>query len=173
MSFCLTSSSTANNYEEIGFIGEGTYGTVFKARDLVNEGQSVAIKKVNVALYEDGVPPTLIREISLLKQLEMYEHPNVVRYVIWTQFFFSLSLPLCFSCYLCFDNSPNLMSHLFSILFSFSSKFYHNFFILPILVPLFFLYPFKRMDQQVSRYTFLSFTFLFLISLTISSLIFH
>ncbi|XP_053206954.1 cyclin-dependent kinase 4-like [Panonychus citri] len=79
MSFCLTSSSTANNYEEIGFIGEGTYGTVFKARDLVNEGQSVAIKKVNVALYEDGVPPTLIREISLLKQLEMYEHPNVVR----------------------------------------------------------------------------------------------
>lgn len=79
MSFGLTSSSTANNYEEIGVIGSGAYGTVYKARDLVNEGQSVAIKKVNVALYDDGVPATLIREIALLRQLEMYEHPNVVR----------------------------------------------------------------------------------------------
>lgn len=76
MSFDL---SPANNYEEIGLIGSGACGTVYKARDLVNEGQSVAIKKVKVALNDDGVPATLIREISLLRQLEMYEHPNVVR----------------------------------------------------------------------------------------------
>ena len=60
-------------------IGSGAYGTVFKARDLNNEGQLVALKKVRVPLNEDGVPISLLREISVLKQLQSFEHPNVVR----------------------------------------------------------------------------------------------
>lgn len=69
-----------SKYEEIGLIGQGVSGSVYKARDLHNEGNNVAIKKVKVAFREeDGVPSGLIREIALLKQLEMHEHPNVVR----------------------------------------------------------------------------------------------
>jgi hypothetical protein len=53
---------------------------VYKARDLNNDGQLVALKKVRVPLTEDGVPISLLREISVLKQLQSFEHPNVVRY---------------------------------------------------------------------------------------------
>ena len=57
----------------------GAYGTVYKARDTANEGQMVALKKVRVPLTEEGVPMSTLREISLLKQMEKYEHPNIVR----------------------------------------------------------------------------------------------
>ena len=67
------------NYEEVALIGSGAYGTVYKARDLSNEGEVVALKKVRIPLTEDGVPVSLIREIALLKQLENFAHPNVVR----------------------------------------------------------------------------------------------
>ena len=40
----------------------------------------VALKKVRVPLSEEGVPMSTLREISLLKQMEKYEHPNIVRY---------------------------------------------------------------------------------------------
>lgn len=33
------------------------------------------------SLTEDGVPMAILREISLLKQLEKFDHPNIVRYV--------------------------------------------------------------------------------------------
>jgi hypothetical protein len=65
---------------------------VYKARDLNNDGQLVALKKVRVPLTEDGVPISLLREISVLKQLQSFEHPNVVRYqIILTQLNFFLS----------------------------------------------------------------------------------
>lgn len=57
----------------------GAYGTVYKARDLSNEGNIVALKKVRVALTEDGVPMSTLREIALLKQLDAFQHPNVVK----------------------------------------------------------------------------------------------
>ncbi|GIY63897.1 hypothetical protein CEXT_606171 [Caerostris extrusa] len=57
----------------------GAYGTVYKARDLANEGQFVALKKIRVPLTEEGVPLGTLREIALLKHLESFEHPNVVR----------------------------------------------------------------------------------------------
>ena len=53
---------------------------MYKARDTANEGQMVALKKVRVPLSEEGVPMSTLREISLLKQMEKYEHPNIVRY---------------------------------------------------------------------------------------------
>ena len=56
----------------------GAYGTVYRARDRIT-GDIVALKKMRFALTEDGVPMSILREISLLKQLERFEHPNIVR----------------------------------------------------------------------------------------------
>ncbi|XP_031631244.1 cyclin-dependent kinase 6-like [Contarinia nasturtii] len=67
------------NYEELSIIGTGAYGTVYKARDLKNPGKIVALKKVRVALTEDGVPMSTLREIALLKQLDAFKHPNIVK----------------------------------------------------------------------------------------------
>lgn len=39
----------------------------------------VALKKVRVRLTDDGIPMSTLREISVLKQLDSYEHPNIVR----------------------------------------------------------------------------------------------
>ncbi|XP_067132750.1 cyclin-dependent kinase 4-like [Centruroides vittatus] len=69
----------AKNYEELSVIGTGAYGTVYKAKDVAHDGRLVAVKKVRVPLTEDGVPISTLREISLLKQLECFEHPNIVR----------------------------------------------------------------------------------------------
>jgi len=56
-------------------IGEGTYGTVYKAH-VKNSKEFVALKKIKLEAEDEGVPSTAIREISLLKELS---HPNVVR----------------------------------------------------------------------------------------------
>ena len=56
----------------------GAYGTVYKARDTLSD-KIVAIKKVKLAQTEDGVPMSVLREISLLKQLGKSNHPNIVR----------------------------------------------------------------------------------------------
>ncbi|KAI5729329.1 hypothetical protein M8J76_001435 [Diaphorina citri] len=67
-------------YDELCQIGCGAYGTVFKARDLQNKGNYVAMKKLRVKLNEDGIPMSTLREISILKQLDTFEHPNIVRF---------------------------------------------------------------------------------------------
>lgn len=54
----------------------GTYGVVYKARD-VTTGLVVALKKIRLEAEDEGVPSTAIREISLLKELR---DDNVVRY---------------------------------------------------------------------------------------------
>jgi len=56
-------------------IGEGTYGTVYKAI-CHSTGDKVAIKKIKIMYDEEGVPATALREISLLKEVS---HINVVR----------------------------------------------------------------------------------------------
>lgn len=63
------------NYEQIGEqIGEGTYGVVFKARHIdgnTSKNEIVAMKRVIIPNYEgEGIPGTLLREISLLKSLK-------------------------------------------------------------------------------------------------------
>ncbi|EXJ89184.1 CMGC/CDK/CDC2 protein kinase [Capronia epimyces CBS 606.96] len=64
------------NYQKIEKIGEGTYGVVYKARDLSNGGRIVALKKIRLEAEDEGVPSTAIREISLLKEMN---DPNIVR----------------------------------------------------------------------------------------------
>ncbi|KAG8926287.1 Cyclin-dependent kinase catalytic subunit [Tulasnella sp. 418] len=57
------------NYTRLEKIGEGTYGVVYKARD-VNTNKVVALKKIRLEAEDEGVPSTAIREISLLKELK-------------------------------------------------------------------------------------------------------
>lgn len=63
-----------DRYHKIEKIGEGTYGVVYKAKD-VQTNDIVALKKIRLDSEDEGVPSTAIREISLLKELQ---HPNIV-----------------------------------------------------------------------------------------------
>jgi len=55
-------------YEKIEKVGEGTYGSVYKARNkLTNE--IVGLKKIKLECEDEGVPSTAMREISILKEL--------------------------------------------------------------------------------------------------------
>ncbi|TKY87949.1 hypothetical protein EX895_003045 [Sporisorium graminicola] len=67
-----------DNYQRIEKVGEGTYGVVYKARDLTPgaNGRIVALKKIRLEAEDEGVPSTAIREISLLKELR---DDNIVR----------------------------------------------------------------------------------------------
>ena len=56
----------------------GAYATVYRAKDLKSD-KVVAMKKVKIALTEDGVPANVLREIGLLRHLGKYNHPNIVR----------------------------------------------------------------------------------------------
>lgn len=64
------------HYERIEQVGEGTYGQVYKAR-CKDTNQIVALKKIRVhhGGYW-GLPPTVLREIKILKRLS---HPNLVQ----------------------------------------------------------------------------------------------
>ena len=81
------------NYQKLEKIGEGevpynpnksgvlifapgTYGVVYKARDLAHGNRIVALKKIRLEGEDEGVPSTAIREISLLKEMN---DPNIVR----------------------------------------------------------------------------------------------
>ncbi|MQM14764.1 hypothetical protein Taro_047699, partial [Colocasia esculenta] len=67
-------------YELVGKIGEGTYGLVFlvKSKLAANRGKCIAIKKFKQSKDGDGVSPTAIREIMLLREIS---HENVVKLV--------------------------------------------------------------------------------------------
>lgn len=49
-----------DRYERIERIGEGTYGVVFKARDMVQK-EIVALKKIKLENEDEGVPSTAMR----------------------------------------------------------------------------------------------------------------
>ncbi|CAI7619246.1 hypothetical protein N7455_009767 [Penicillium solitum] len=69
-------SATMDNYQKIEKIGEGTYGVVYKARELNHPNRIVALKKIRLEAEDEGVPSTAIREISLLKEMQ---DPNIVQ----------------------------------------------------------------------------------------------
>ncbi|XP_077298134.1 cyclin-dependent kinase 5 [Arctopsyche grandis] len=62
-------------YEKLEKIGEGTYGTVFKAKSR-DSHEVVALKRVRLDDDDEGVPSSALREICLLKELK---HKNIVR----------------------------------------------------------------------------------------------
>ncbi|KAJ8981732.1 hypothetical protein NQ317_008993 [Molorchus minor] len=61
-------------FEVIAQIGEGTYGQVYKAKD-VQASELVALKKVRLENEKEGFPITAVREIKILRQLN---HKNIV-----------------------------------------------------------------------------------------------
>mmetsp|Transcript_15566 Transcript_15566/g.10936 ORF Transcript_15566/g.10936 Transcript_15566/m.10936 type:complete len:89 (+) Transcript_15566:1-267(+) len=66
-----------DKYEKLEVVGEGTYGVVYKARD-IDTNEIYALKKIRLESEDEGIPSTAIREIALLKELQ---HPNIVRLV--------------------------------------------------------------------------------------------
>ncbi|KAJ2310198.1 Cyclin-dependent kinase catalytic subunit, partial [Coemansia sp. RSA 2705] len=71
----MSDSNGSERYLKLDKVGEGTYGVVYKARDL-QDGKIVAMKKIRLEVDDEGVPSTAIREISLLKELQ---HENIVK----------------------------------------------------------------------------------------------
>lgn len=65
------------NSENSFVVLAGAYGIVYRARD--TSGRYVALKKIRISLTSDGIPMTTLREISLLKNLDSYNHPHIVK----------------------------------------------------------------------------------------------
>uniref|UniRef100_A0A182PWZ6 cyclin-dependent kinase n=1 Tax=Anopheles epiroticus TaxID=199890 RepID=A0A182PWZ6_9DIPT len=61
-------------YDKVEKIGEGTYGVVYKAKDIRNQN-NVALKRIRLDNETEGIPSTAMREISLLKDLK---HHSIV-----------------------------------------------------------------------------------------------
>jgi hypothetical protein len=62
-------------YAIVSQVGEGTFGKVYKARNMVTKVH-VALKRIRMESERDGFPVTAMREIKLLQSLR---HENVVR----------------------------------------------------------------------------------------------
>ncbi len=65
-------------FQIIIFSFTGAHGTVYRAR-VRGTDRSMALKVMRFLHTEDGVPMSILREVSLLKQLQRYRHQNVVR----------------------------------------------------------------------------------------------
>ena len=61
-------SRDTNRYEPVEMLGHGSYGKVYKARD-IEDDSFIAMKKMNIDLEIEGVPTTTLREVALLKEL--------------------------------------------------------------------------------------------------------
>lgn len=68
-------------YELLSEVGEGAYGKVYKAREVEGEQRLLAVKKLKVrgSTSSTGVPTVMIREVSLLMKMRLFNHPNIVQ----------------------------------------------------------------------------------------------
>lgn len=65
-----------DQYQRLEVIGEGVYGTVYKAY-MRTTGEVVALKRIHLEDdLDDGIPAHVIREVSLLRD---FQHPNIVQ----------------------------------------------------------------------------------------------
>lgn len=72
-----TAAATRARYAKLAKVGEGTYASVFLARDL-RTNEKLAIKKIKIVSSADGLDMTALREVQFLRELR---HPNVIRLV--------------------------------------------------------------------------------------------
>ncbi|XP_068655686.1 cyclin-dependent kinase G-2-like isoform X2 [Aristolochia californica] len=70
----LRGCRSVDEFEKLNKIDEGTYGVVFRARDM-KAGEIVALKKVKMAKEREGFPLTSLREINILLS---FHHPSIV-----------------------------------------------------------------------------------------------
>jgi len=56
-------------YQRTEVLGQGTYGKVYKATH-IETGKTVALKKTILTSDDEGVPPTTLREVSILRALD-------------------------------------------------------------------------------------------------------
>nr|XP_025637611.2 probable serine/threonine-protein kinase At1g54610 [Arachis hypogaea] len=66
---------SANTFERLHKIGQGTYSTVYKARDVTNQ-KIVALKKVHFDSLNPESIKFMAREILILRRLN---HPNIIK----------------------------------------------------------------------------------------------
>ncbi|XP_064967549.1 probable serine/threonine-protein kinase At1g54610 [Musa acuminata AAA Group] len=66
---------SADSYEKLDKVGQGTYSNVYKARDR-DTGKIVALKKVRFDTSESESVKFMAREIMILQKLD---HPNVIK----------------------------------------------------------------------------------------------
>ncbi|XP_041633904.1 cyclin-dependent kinase 6 [Cheilinus undulatus] len=68
-------------YELLTEVGEGSYGKVYKAREVGGKQRLLAVKKFNIRgdTTENGIPAFMIREVALLRKMNYFSHPNIVR----------------------------------------------------------------------------------------------
>ncbi|KAI9833594.1 MAG: hypothetical protein M1819_003547 [Sarea resinae] len=73
---CLGRCASISSFEQLNQLGEGTYGVVYRARD-VRSSKIVALKQVRILPEErqNGIPITALREISILRSLK---HTNII-----------------------------------------------------------------------------------------------
>lgn len=64
-----------DNFQKLEKIGEGTYGIVYKVRD-IKTSKIYAIKKIRFNTETEGTPSTALREISILIEMN---HINIVK----------------------------------------------------------------------------------------------
>jgi serine/threonine protein kinase len=84
-----------SDFDSLKKVGQGTYGTVYKARDLRSRSSpkaKVALKRIELDRGE-GVSASTLREVALLKQLR---HPHIVN--LQSTFFSTNSIYLVFEC---------------------------------------------------------------------------
>lgn len=63
-----------NDFEKLNRLGEGTYGIVYRVRD-IHTKEILALKRVRNDESRDGISEAALREITLLKRLK---HENIV-----------------------------------------------------------------------------------------------
>ena len=58
-------SRSVAEFDKLNRVGEGTYGVVYRAKD-ISSGEIVALKRVRMEKDKEGLPISSLREINLL-----------------------------------------------------------------------------------------------------------
>ncbi|TDH03215.1 hypothetical protein EPR50_G00160730 [Perca flavescens] len=68
-------------YELLAEVGVGSYGKVYKAREVGEKRRLLAVKKFNIRgdTSENGIPAFMIREVALLRKMKYFNHPNIIK----------------------------------------------------------------------------------------------